>query len=99
VSGEGPKTYAEYREAHTGAPSIQGPGWVDAPKVSDEKKGHANPHAAQSHTVVNTIELANQSRIDGDVVFESGYGKVILHPGSEVTGKIINGRIERVSAN
>lgn len=98
VSGEGPKTYEQYRQAHTGAPNIQGPGWIDNLSVAD--KPHAKQHMQdnpQSKVVINTIELTNQSRIDGDVVFESGYGKVILHPGSELNGKIVNGRVEHVS--
>lgn len=98
VSGEGPKIYEQYQQAHPNAPHIQGPGWIDNPHVADkpQTKQHIQDKP-QAHVPVNTIELTNQSHINGDVVFESGYGKVLLHPGSTLNGKIVNGRIEHVS--
>jgi hypothetical protein len=97
VSGEGPKTYEQYRQAHPGAPTIQGPGWIDNPTVVDKPRTKPIHDKPQSRVPVNTIDLTNQSRIDGDVIFDSGYGRVILHPGSQLNGKIVNGRVEHVS--
>lgn len=93
VSGDGPKHYSDYMANHPGAPNVQGPGWTDAPVDSHTEKADKK----DSKTPVNVLEITNQSTINGQVVFESGYGKIIVHPGSQFNGKVINGTVEKLS--
>jgi uncharacterized Zn-binding protein involved in type VI secretion len=90
VSGDGPKTYAEYRDAFPMAPVVAGPGWTDGAPASPA-------YSASSRSVVSVLELSNNSAVNGQVVFESGYGKVILHPGSRFAGPVVNGRVEKAA--
>jgi hypothetical protein len=92
VSGDGPEYYADYRSAAPGAPTVHGPGWSEAvaAKHADIKKAEKNK------TVVNVLELSNNSTVQGDVVFESGYGQVKIQLGSVLQGKVVNGTVERV---
>jgi hypothetical protein len=92
VSGTGPKTYSAYQAAHPEAPHVQGPGWSGNQETNSEI--HSSHSAAQMP--VNTLELINRSKISAAVVFESGYGKILVHPGCEFTGKVTNGRVERL---
>lgn len=94
VSGEGPKTYGEYRSQHPEAPSVHGPGWLsDSPAVAKTAtKGKVDK---TPKTVVNVLELANGSTVTGQVQFESGYGKILVRKGSEFKGQVINGFIEK----
>lgn len=39
------------------------------------------------------VELDNQSRVDGDIIFDDGNGKVILRGKSKVAGQVIGGVI------
>lgn len=96
VSGPGPKTYADYLSAHPTAPQILGPGWPsETPRSSKSQENKYTKKEAE--LPVNTLELLNHSKIGAAVVFESGYGKILVHPGSEFTGKVTNGRVERLS--
>lgn len=95
VSGEGPSHYGQYLTQHPGAPMVQGPGWSMelASGKADDKV-----HKQDSKIPVNILELTNNSAIQGQIVFESGYGKVIVHEGSTFNGKVVNGTVERLSA-
>ncbi|WP_373531564.1 hypothetical protein [Vampirovibrio sp.] len=95
VSGDGPKTYGEYQGKHPEAPTVHGPGWSnEAPKAAPQTSGKPNK---ASQAVINTLELSSGSLVSGQVNFESGYGKVIVHPGSQFQGKVINGFVEKSS--
>jgi hypothetical protein len=97
VSGDGPKTYDEYRGDEPDAPAVEGPGWSsqsNSPTAANTS-GAART-ASNRQPAVNWLELSHNSRINGQVVFESGYGKVLLHPGSRVDGKVINGTVEHL---
>lgn len=94
VSGDGPKTYTQYRQAFPMAPQVEGPGWQNNPAetgtvTSREMKPGNEP-------VVNILELTGNSQVNGRVVFESGYGKVLLHPGSHLVGQVVNGTVEKL---
>jgi hypothetical protein len=97
VSGEGPKTYTEARQDDSAAPMVEGPGWSSEQKSSSAAGPDASTQASSAgQPVVNWLELSHNSQINGQVVFESGYGKVLLHPGSRVNGKIVNGTVEHL---
>jgi len=87
VSGSGPATYDAYQKQHPEAPMVHGPGWASS-KNSDEKGVKA--------AVASQIELTNKSIVKGDIIFEGGNGKVLLHPGSSFEGKLIGGKIENL---
>lgn len=95
VSGDGPVQYEQYRAQHPGAPVVQGPGWAagQTTDLADAKTGKSD-----SKVPVNVLELTNNSVIHGPVVFESGYGKVVVYPGSTFNGKVVNGTVEHLSA-
>jgi hypothetical protein len=92
VSGDGPEHYADYRLAAPGAPTVRGPGWSEA--VAEKHAGIKK--AEKNKTVINVLELSNNSTVQGDVVFESGYGQVKIQPGSVLQGKVVNGMVERL---
>ncbi|HEY9686586.1 MAG TPA: hypothetical protein V6C52_06385 [Coleofasciculaceae cyanobacterium] len=92
VSGDGPENYADYRSGAPGAPTVRGPGWSEA--LAD--KHAASKKAEKNKTVINILELSNNSTVQGDVVFESGYGQVKIQPGSVFQGKVVNGTVERL---
>lgn len=94
VSGDGPKTYGEYQGKHPEAPTVHGPGWTSDTPVSSTKSASKGKI---DKTVVNTLELTNHSVVSGQVQFESGYGKILVHKGSEFQGKVVNGFVEKLS--
>lgn len=94
VSGDGPADYSRYMAQHPGAPAVQGPGWSSA-QLSESSDTKVDKPG--SKIPVNILELTNNSVIHGQVVFESGYGKVVVHPGSTFNGKVVNGTVERLS--
>lgn len=89
VSGLGPKTYREFVAMNPDAPAIRGPGWVSggAAPVSSSPGSEVMPE--------QVIELVNNSVIAGEVVFEGGNGKILIHPGSEFHGTVRGGVIEK----
>jgi hypothetical protein len=93
VSGDGPKSYSEYQSKHPEAPTVNGPGWSNESlkntSTSFENKGKVDK------TVINTLEPSNGSVVSGQVNFESGYGKVVVHKGSTFQGKVVNGFVEK----
>lgn len=95
VSGDGPKTYAQFREAFPLAPVVEGPGW------SEDANSSATSAVTQGKSLhqpeFNVLELTNNSVVNGQVMFESGYGKVVLHPGSRLVGQVVNGWVEKVA--
>jgi hypothetical protein len=95
VSGNGPKTYEQYMTEHPGAPTVHGPGWSSDQPDSPQK---AEGNKPTDKTPVNILDLMNNSVINGQVIFESGYGKIRVYPGSEFKGKVVNGTIEKVEA-
>jgi len=103
VSGEGPKTYAQFQADNPSAPVVEGPGWPDA--ASTATSGQQEQQSAARHKtttgqahppVQNWLELSGNSQINGQVVFESGYGQVLLHPGSWLNGQVVNGSIQKL---
>lgn len=42
---------------------------------------------------VQLVELVGKTKIDGSITFDSGKGEVIADPDTEITGKIIGGKI------
>lgn len=95
VSGNGPKTYAQYQSEHPGAPTVNGPGWRDADTQKASASTDKNAKNA-AKTPVNVLDVMNNSVINGQVVFESGYGKVRVYKGSQFNGKVVNGVVEKV---
>ncbi len=97
VSGEGSRFYADYRAAHVEAPVVEGPGW--ARELSMVAPASSKPKAQKldktPKTVVNVLELTNNSVVSGLVQFESGYGKIVVHKGSQFNGRVQNGIIEK----
>ena len=85
VSGNGPKTYAEYDMG----PQIQGPGWVS----TGGNTSSPDPSLGMKEAVV---ELKPGSRVLGDVTFRGGQGVVLLHPGAEMIGQVHQGRLKKL---
>lgn len=94
VSGDGPKTYGEYRAAHPEAPSVHGPGWTSDSPVSAKPVAKGKVDKTPK-TVINVLELANGSTVTGQVQFDSGYGKILVRKGSEFKGNVVNGFVEK----
>lgn len=87
VSGEGPAQYEQFRAAHSEAPSIEGPGWSSGALVTGHQK-------LQENGFVQIVELFSNSHIQGNITFESGQGKVIVHPGSKFEGQVHGGTVD-----
>jgi hypothetical protein len=88
VSGNGPKHYEDYKATHPNAPSVSGPGWTSS---------NQTPMLQETQdTVQQIVELTENSLIQGKLYFESGRGKVVVHPGSRFTGSVEGGTIERL---
>lgn len=89
VFGQGPDDYARYQMQNPKAPQVQGPGWREM--LSGDSAVRADKSFAAPEQV---IELIQNSVVSGDIVFEGGHGKVIVHPGSQVWGRITGGILE-----
>ncbi len=92
VSGSGPKTYAQYQSEHPGAPTVHGPGW-NGENTADHQAADAK---RDSKTPVNILDVMNNSVVNGQVVFDSGYGKIRVYKGSQFNGKVVNGIVEKM---
>lgn len=92
---QGPSTYQAYRDQTPGAPSITGPGWVEAgsdPKAASRRE--VDPKEAGASALHQVVQLSNNTVVTGDIVFESGHGQVIVDAGSQLQGKVIGGTVE-----
>ncbi|MBY0405060.1 MAG: hypothetical protein K2X66_14260 [Cyanobacteria bacterium] len=94
VNGPGANTYAEFKKNNPKAPPLQGPGWKDE-GVKHPKPDTPPVEVAKAPDQI--LELESQAIITGDIVFESGNGKLILHPGATFTGKVEGGVIENAA--
>ncbi len=96
VSGEGPASYQAYQAANPEAPTVYGPGWDPSVVSSSHKAATGNSKKkAENKPVVNVLELRNGSTVSGQVQFDSGYGKIVVYPGSQFLGKVVNGFVEK----
>jgi hypothetical protein len=96
VSGEGPTSYQAYQAGNPEAPTVYGPGWDPSAFSSANKTATANSKKkAENKPVVNVLELRNGSTVSGQVQFDSGYGKIVVYPGSQFSGKVVNGFVEK----
>lgn len=85
MSGSGPASWSAYQKQHPEAPMVQGPGWAASGNSAQ---------TPQEAGILSQVELTNNSVVKGDIVFESGNGKVLLHPGSSFQGKLVGGKLE-----
>lgn len=99
VSGEGPTTYQAYQAGNPEAPTVYGPGWDQSGLSSSNRKptSGSSKKKAENKPVVNVLELRNGSTVSGQVQFDSGYGKIVVYPGSQFLGKVVNGFVEKKS--
>ncbi|WP_303674151.1 hypothetical protein [Vampirovibrio chlorellavorus] len=99
VSGEGPVSYQAYQATNPEAPTVYGPGWDPSVLSSSAPKTAAlsSKKKAENKPVVNVLELRNGSTVSGQVQFDSGYGKIVVYPGSQFLGKVVNGFVEKKS--
>lgn len=95
VSGQGPNAYSDYQSQNPEAPTVYGPGWDSGAVASSPKSRGKKKTASPQQPVVNVLELKNGSTVTGQVQFDSGYGKVVVYPGSQFSGKVINGFLEK----
>lgn len=82
-SGDGAKTYAQYMSQNPQAPAITGPGW-SIQNAQSPTEGTVEPE---------TIEILGDTVVSGNIVFESGLGKVLLHPPAKITGTVTGGKV------
>jgi hypothetical protein len=82
VQGQIPETYQDYCKLHPEAPTIQAPGWGNDLQLSS-----SSPEAL--------IELLPGSKV-GSIRFTHCRGKVMIHPGSQLTGSVVGGTIKRL---
>jgi hypothetical protein len=101
VHGPGEDTYTEFKKNHPKAPTIQGPGWKEEgvkPKTKAESSATgsstAETEAKKPKVPDQILELKAGSTVTGKVVFESGNGKVIVHPGAIFSNQVEGGIIE-----
>lgn len=90
--GNGPEQYAGYRAKNPEAPDVEGPGWQSTAHANTAAGTTENQHPAQ------VIQLTENSRVFGTIEFESGNGKVIVHPGSQFSGTVKGGSIDQISS-
>lgn len=92
VSGQGPNKYDDYRAEHMQAPFINAPGWPDVTSGS-----YSNEYKKSTQdSVLQSIELVNNSNVTGTITFGSGKGKVTVHPGSSFSGEVQGGKVEHL---
>ncbi len=89
VSGDGPASYSEYRTQFTQAPNVHGPGW------SDDGVSTRNPEEMGAAMAEQVVELTNNSVVTGNITFEGGRGRVIVHNGSRFEGTVEGGTVQR----
>jgi len=83
VSGSGPDSYADYQAKNPQAPWVEGPGW-------------SSGTASKTDSYQQVVELMEGSVVTGSVTFDSGHGKVLVHPGAKVMGTVTGGTIENM---
>lgn len=105
VSGQGPATYGDYTGSHPGALQVQGPGWsqamnsvttITATASTTQNAAAQTGDSSTNASVVNVLELVNNSTVNGNVVFESGFGEIRVEKGSQFNGKVENGHVVRL---
>lgn len=89
VHGAGPDTYSQYQALHPGAPDVVGPGWA----MGGEAVSQAD--AADGQAPLQVVELQGDSLVSGNIVFEAGHGKVIVHPQARFLGRVDGGTLEK----
>lgn len=98
VSGEGPSSYQAYQATNPEAPTVYGPGWDPSVVAATRKPTSENSKKKiENKPVINVLELRNGSTVSGQVQFDSGYGKILVYPGSQFLGKVVNGFVEKKS--
>ncbi len=88
VSGQGPKRYSNYQTQHPDAPSIGGNGW--------QNQNDTETQTAFSQEPDQIVELEKNSTVTGNIVFENGHGKVLVHNGSIFSGTVAGGTVEKI---
>ncbi len=98
VSGEGPSSYQAYQATNPEAPTVYGPGWDPSAVATSRKPASTtSKKKIENKPVINVLELRNGSTVSGQVQFDSGYGKIVVYPGSQFLGKVVNGFVEKKS--
>jgi hypothetical protein len=59
--------------------------------INSNLRGNLQIHRMQSKT--QKLYLDNHSKVNGDIIFDNGHGKVYIRSGSKVVGKIIGGEV------
>lgn len=92
-SGEGPMTYAGYRRQHPeDAITIQAPGWVEQPADLPVEGGDLPP----TLEVLDLTQFANTTI--GEIIFQSGQGKVLVPAGFDLKPEQVQGGIIEVKS-